>query len=108
MPHSIRSAWACQQGRPRARVISIAVAGSGPAGGPGAVVTRAGLDPSLVSGRGAELGFYEQEAENAVTNGTIIGPGTTAYTLAAEASGRKAVSLTPGHYVEFTLPAPAN
>src|SRR5690606_32953632 len=27
-------------------------------------VTRAGLDPSLVEGRGAELGFHEQEAEN--------------------------------------------
>jgi hypothetical protein len=51
----------------------------------------------------------EQEAENAATNGTIIGPGTTAYTLlAAEASGRSAVSLTPGQYVEFTLPSAAN
>jgi Pectate lyase superfamily protein len=79
-----------------------AVAASGP------VVTRAALDPSLVSGRGADPGFVEQEAENAATNGTIIGPGTTAYTLAAEASGRSAVSLTPGQYVEFTLPAPAN
>jgi Pectate lyase superfamily protein len=71
-------------------------------------VTRAALDPSLVSGRGADPGFVEQEAENAATNGTIIGPGTTAYTLAAEASGRSAVSLTPGQYVEFTLPAAAN
>jgi hypothetical protein len=71
-------------------------------------VTRAALDPSLVSDRGADPGFVEQEAENAATNGTIIGPGTTAYTLAAEASGRSAVSLTPGQYVEFTLPAPAN
>ncbi len=71
-------------------------------------VTRAALDPSLVAGRGASLGIVEQEAENAVTNGTVIGPGTTAYTLPAEASGRSAVNLTPGQYVEFTLPSPAN
>ena len=72
------------------------------------VVTRAALDPSLVSGRGAAVDFAEQEAENAVTNGTVIGPGRSAYTLPAEASGRKAVSLTAGQYVEFTLPAAAN
>lgn len=71
-------------------------------------VTRAAIHPSLVAGRGADLGFVEQEAENAVTNGTVIGPGTDAYTLAAEASGRSAVSLTPGQYVEFTLSKPAN
>nr|WP_229759025.1 glycosyl hydrolase family 28-related protein [Peterkaempfera bronchialis] len=50
----------------------------------------------------------EQEAENAATNGTVIGPDRTAYTLPAEASGRKAVRLTPGQYVEFTLPSTAN
>src|ERR1700732_3571969 len=73
---------------------------------PGA--TRAALDPSLVAGRGGSGGFAEQEAENASTNGTIIGPDRTPYTLAAEASGRKAVKLTPGQYVEFTLPSAAN
>ncbi|WP_344670361.1 glycosyl hydrolase family 28-related protein [Catenulispora yoronensis] len=82
-------------------------AGAAPHSAP-ARVTRAALDPSLVSGRGADLGFSEQEAENAVTNGTVIGPGTDAYTLPAEASGRSAVSLKPGQYVEFTLPADAN
>ncbi|MDF9814570.1 glycosyl hydrolase family 28-related protein [Streptomyces sp. SPB162] len=76
--------------------------------GPGPVVTRAALDPALVAGRGANVGFAEQEAENAATNGTVIGPDRTAYTLPAEASGRKAVSLTPGQYVEFTLPAAAD
>ena len=40
--------------------------------------------------------FVEQEAETAATNGTVIGPSTTAYTLPAEASGRSAVSLAPG------------
>jgi hypothetical protein len=71
-------------------------------------VTRAAIDPSLVSGRGATVDFQEQEAENAVTNGTVIGPDTRAYALAAEASGRSAVQLTPGQYVEFTLSAKTN
>ena len=73
------------------------------------VVTRAALDPALVAGRGADVPFLEQEAENAVTNGTVIGPDRTAYTLPAEASGRtRGASSTPGQYVEFTLPAAAN
>jgi hypothetical protein len=71
-------------------------------------VSRAAIDPALVAGRGANVGFAEQEAEHAATNGTVIGPGTDAYTLPAEASGRSAVSLTPGQYVEFTLPSAAN
>jgi Pectate lyase superfamily protein len=76
--------------------------------GTSAVVTRAALDPALVAGRGAKVDFVEQEAENAVTNGTIIGPDRTPYTLPAEASGRKAVKLAPGQYVEFRLPKAAN
>lgn len=76
--------------------------------GPAPVVTRAALDPALVAGRGAAVAFAEQEAENAATNGTVIGPDRSAYTLPAEASGRKAVRLTPGQHVEFTLPAKAN
>jgi hypothetical protein len=73
-----------------------------------ASVTRAALNPSLVNDRGANTNFVEQEAENAVTNGTIIGPDRTAYTLPAEASGRAAVKLLPGQYVEFTLSEAAN
>ncbi|MEV8373829.1 glycosyl hydrolase family 28-related protein [Kribbella sp. NPDC056861] len=73
------------------------------------VVTRAGLDPALVQGRGATVPFVEQEAENAATTGEKIGPGREAYTLPAEASGRTAVRLTQaGQYVEFTLSKPAN
>ncbi|MEV7966369.1 glycosyl hydrolase family 28-related protein [Sphaerisporangium sp. NPDC088356] len=84
-----------------------ALAGKSPvAGAP--VVTRAALDSSLVAGRGAGVDFAEQEAENAATDGTLIGPDRTAYTLPAEASGRRAVKLTPGQYVEFTLPGAAN
>lgn len=75
---------------------------------PAPAVTRAALDPALVAGRGAEVPFAEQEAENAATNGTVIGPDRTAYTLPAEASGRKAVRLTPGEHVEFTLPGAAD
>jgi hypothetical protein len=75
---------------------------------PAPVVTRAALDPALVAGRGAVVPFLEQEAENAVTNGTVIGPDRTAYTLPSEASGRKAVRLAPGQHVEFTLPRAAN
>jgi hypothetical protein len=72
-------------------------------------VTRAGLDPSLVPGRGAQVAFVEQEAENAVTTGTVIGPDRNAYTLPSEASGRKAVKLTAaGRYVEFTLTRETN
>ena len=78
------------------------------ASGPHPAVTRAALDPSLVAGRGAAVPFVEQEAERAVTTGTVIGPDRAAYTLPAEASGRSAVRLTPGQYVEFTLPRAAN
>lgn len=74
----------------------------------GPVVTRAGLDPALVVGRGANVAFSEQEAENAVNTGAIIGPDRTAYSLPAEASGRSAVKLTTGQYVEFILPKSAN
>src|SRR3954447_24898049 len=70
--------------------------------------TRAALDPSLVAGRGASVGFLEQEAETATNNGTVIGPDRSAYTLPAEASGRKAVRLTPGQHVEFILPKAAD
>jgi len=70
--------------------------------------TRAALDPALVAGRGATVAFTEQEAESAPTSGTVIGPGRAAYTLPAEASGRSAVRLAPGQWVEFTLPKATN
>jgi len=84
------------------------VALAGGTGGATPVVTRAALDPSLVAGRGATVDFAEQEAERARTTGAVIGPDRTAYTLPSEASGRTAVKLTPGQYVEFTLPKAAN
>lgn len=73
-----------------------------------AVVSRAALDPALVAGRGADVAFVEQEAENAATNGTVLAASREAYTVAAEASGRSAVALAPGQWVEFVLPKAAN
>jgi hypothetical protein len=70
--------------------------------------TVAAIDPSLVAGRGAQLGIVEQEAENAATNGTILPFDTSAYTLSGEASGRQAVKLASNQYVAFTLTQPAN
>ena len=89
-------------------LIAAAPAAASPAGAAPPVVTRAALDPSLVAGRGATVPFLEQEAENARTTGTTIGPDRSPYTVAAEASGRRAVRLAPGQYVEFTLPRAAN
>ena len=90
--------------------LGLVVAAGVPAGAapPAPAVTRAGLDPALVAGRGATVDFVEQEAENATFTGSVIGPDRAAYTLAGEASGRTAVKLTPGQYVEFVLPRAAN
>jgi hypothetical protein len=70
--------------------------------------TIAAVAPSLVAGRGAQLGIVEQEAENAATDGTILPFDTSAYTLSGEASGRQAVKLAPGQHVSFTLTQQAN
>lgn len=71
-------------------------------------VTVAGLDPAVVAGRGADVPFLEYEAENAVTDGELLGPDRAFGTIAAEASGRRAVRLGPGKQIAFTLAAPAN
>jgi Pectate lyase superfamily protein/F5/8 type C domain/Abnormal spindle-like microcephaly-assoc'd, ASPM-SPD-2-Hydin len=58
---------------------------------------------------GATLPFVELEAEQASTNGTVIGPDRAFTHLAAEASGRRAVRLDGvGRYVQFRLTRPAN
>ena len=65
--------------------------------------------PIGVPNRGATVPFVEQEAEDAVTNGSVIGPDRIYTHLPSEASGRRAVTLdAPGEYVEFTLSKPAN
>jgi hypothetical protein len=71
--------------------------------------TVVALDPKVTAGVGARLDLMEFEAENAAIHGRIIGPDIAFTTLAAEASGRRAVSLeAAGDFVEFTLSAPAN
>jgi Pectate lyase superfamily protein len=71
--------------------------------------TVAALPPQATLGRGARVPFVEYEAENGRTNGQIIGPDRTFTTLAAEASGRRAVRLDGvGGYVEFVLDRPAD
>ncbi len=57
---------------------------------------------------GAAVPFTEYEAENAATNGTVLGPDRAFTHLAAEASGRRAVALSAGQYVEFVLARAAN
>ncbi|MFJ9077387.1 glycosyl hydrolase family 28-related protein [Streptomyces sp. NPDC102278] len=100
---------ALASGPAAARPAPTGVLAGAPTGAPSSpVVTRAALAPALTEGRGARVDFVEQEAENAPGTGTVIGPDRTAYSLPAEASGRKAVKLTAGRYVEFTLPAKAN
>ncbi len=64
-------------------VSGVASAGQAPAPGR---ATVAAIDPSLVAGRGAQLGIAQQEAENGATNGTILPFDTSAYTLSGEAS----------------------
>ena len=62
-----------------------------------------------LANRGATTGYTEYEAENAATNGSILGPDRTYLTVASEASGRQAVRLAAtGQYVRFTLTRPTN
>ncbi len=64
--------------------------------------------PATTNGPGAKVPFTEYEAENARTNGTVLSPSRAFTQLAAEASGRRAVSLKAGQYVDFTLAKAAN
>ena len=64
---------------------------------------------AATGGVGATLPYVEVQAENASTNGTVIGPSADYNTLPAEASYRKAVTLQgSGKYVEFTAPSATN
>ncbi|MBA3469045.1 MAG: carbohydrate-binding protein [Herpetosiphonaceae bacterium] len=58
---------------------------------------------------GATLPFVEVQAEDAATNGVVIGPDRFYPGLATEAIGRRAVTLnSAGQYVEFTVPRASN
>ncbi len=70
-----------------------------------------GSDQSALSipGEGATVPFKEYEAEDAATNGSVLAINRNWDTLAGEASGRSAVTLSgTGKYVQFTLTAAAN
>jgi len=58
--------------------------------------------------RGATLNYQSYEAEAANHNGKQVGPDRTYTTLASEASGRKAVQISGGQYIEFTLTKASN
>jgi len=64
------------------------------------------------AGRGAAVPWIEFQAEDAATNGTILGPNRTKWDashIEAEAIGRKAVRLDrAGQFVAFHTTAPAN
>jgi F5/8 type C domain/Pectate lyase superfamily protein/Abnormal spindle-like microcephaly-assoc'd, ASPM-SPD-2-Hydin len=88
-----------------ALVASTALAAAGLSVLPGAGPAFA----AATGGIGATLPYIELQAENAATNGTVIGPSSDYGTLADEASYRKAVTLQgTGKYVEFTTTAPTN
>jgi hypothetical protein len=59
--------------------------------------------------RGAIVPFSEYEAESGSVQGTTIGPDTQVGTLAANASGRRAVTLgADGDYVEWSTTSASN
>src|SRR4051812_40168124 len=89
----------------RVVTLAVAVATAGLAvlvGNPGPAA--AATCPTTASG-GASVPFRTVEAECSATNGAAVGPDHTQATIASEASGRQAVRLGQGQYVEFTLPA---
>ena len=64
---------------------------------------------STLLARGATVPYQEYEAENAATNGKVIGPDRVWGDPATEASSRMAVTLSKvGQYVEFSLRQAAN
>src|SRR4051794_712962 len=72
-------------------------------------ITGTAATAAATGGVGATLPYVEVQAENASTNGTLIGPSAAYNTLPGEASYRKAVTLSgQGKYVEFTMPTATN
>jgi hypothetical protein len=63
-------------------------------------------------GRGATVPWIEHQAEDGITNATVIGPSRIKWDanhIEAEAIGRRAVRLSQtGHFVAFRTTAPAN
>ncbi|MFB9690013.1 discoidin domain-containing protein [Amycolatopsis plumensis] len=88
-------------------LLAAALAASGLTVLAGATPAAAATCPTTASG-GASVPFRTVEAECSATNGSAVGPDYTQASIASEASGRQAVRITTGQYVEFTLPAAAN
>ena len=88
-------------------LLAVALAASGLTVLSGAAPAAAATCPTTASG-GASVPFRTVEAECSATNGSAVGPDYTQASIASEASGRQAVRITTGQYVEFTLPAAAN
>ncbi|MGW3964797.1 discoidin domain-containing protein [Amycolatopsis sp. NPDC005003] len=88
-------------------LLAAALAASGLAVLSGGTPAAAASCPATASG-GASVPFRTVEAECSATNGSAVGPDYTQASIASEASGRQAVRITTGQYVEFTLPAAAN
>jgi hypothetical protein len=62
-----------------------------------------------IKNRGAKLPFIQYEAENAATNGVILGPNRKFKEIPNEASNKMAVNLdSTDDYVEFTLKEKTN
>ena len=108
MSHPPKRSFAALVAAAAVGAAALTAAGVATAEAPAANAERA-LSPFDIEGRGAEVPFIEHEAEEAATNGTLIGPDSTYLSLPSEASGRQAVTLDAvGEYVEFTLTEPAN
>jgi hypothetical protein len=75
--------------------------------GPAASDVVVAACPTTASG-GASVPFRTVEAECSATNGSLVGPDYTQASVASEASGRQAIRIGQGQYVEFTLPAAAD
>ena len=93
--------------RCRAALLAAALAASGLTVLAAAPPAAAATCPTTASG-GASVPFRTVEAECSATNGSPVGPDYTQAAVASEASGRQAVKITTGQYVEFTLPAAAD
>ncbi|MEV6830803.1 discoidin domain-containing protein [Amycolatopsis sp. NPDC051102] len=93
--------------RRHAALLAAALAAAGLTVLSGGTPAAAATCPTTASG-GASVPFRTVEAECSATNGSAVGPDYTQASIASEASGRQAVKITTGQYVEFTLPAAAN
>ena len=94
---------------PRAPLLLAALVAAFPASAQPTRTTVAGLPPAATAGKGAAVPFLTYEAEDGETSGSVLGPDRTFGSLAAEASGRRAVRLDrPGQEVSFVLASPAD